>query len=225
MPSCSQSGWAMTPRWPTPATTCRACTSPCRSSRRSRPTGRCRWAIASSSSAGGNTAIDCAREARRLGAHVVTLAYRRTEEEMPAFPHEVAEAVAEDVQFHYLANPVRFLGTERLEGVECVEMRLGAPDSSGRHRPEPVPGSEFVIEADTAIKAIGQRPRSDVLSWVEGLGTERGRVVVDAETGATGNPKVFAAGDAVSGGSTVVEAVRQAKIAARGVDAALRRPR
>ena len=174
---------------------------------------------------GGNTAIDCAREARRLGAHVVTLAYRRTEEEMPAFPHEVAEAVAEDVQFHYLANPVRFLGTERLEGVECVEMRLGAPDSSGRHRPEPVPRSEFVIEADTAIKAIGQRPRSDVLSWVEGLGTERGRIVVDAETGATGNPKVFAAGDAVSGGSMVVEAVRQAKIAARGVDAALRTAR
>jgi NADPH-dependent glutamate synthase beta subunit-like oxidoreductase len=82
-----------------------------------------------------------------------------------------------------------------------------------------------VIEADTAIKAIGQRPRSDVLSWVEGLRTKRGRIVVDAETGATGNLKVFAAGDAVSGGSMVVEAVRQAKIAARGVDAALRTAR
>lgn len=174
---------------------------------------------------GGNTAIDCAREARRLGAHVVTLAYRRSEDEMPAFPHEVAEAREEDVHFHWLANPVRFLGTTRLEGVECVEMALGAPDASGRHRPEPVPGSEFVIEADAAIKAIGQRPRTNVLSWVEGLRTERGRVAVDAGTGATGNPKFFAAGDAVSGGSMVVEAVAQAKRAARGVDAALRSPR
>lgn len=174
---------------------------------------------------GGNTAIDCAREARRLGAHVVTLAYRRSEDEMPAFPHEVAEAREEDVHFHWLANPVRFLGTTSLEGVECVEMALGAPDASGRHRPEPVPGSEFVIEADAAIKAIGQRPRTDMLSWVEGLRTERGRIAVDAPTGATGNPKFFAAGDAVSGGSMVVEAVAQAKRAARGVDAALRSPR
>ncbi len=173
---------------------------------------------------GGNTAIDCAREARRLGAHVVTLAYRRSEDEMPAYPHEVAEARDEDVHFHWLANPVRFLGTARLEGVECVEMRLGAADESGRHRPQPVPGSEFVIDADTAIKAIGQRPRADVLSWVEGLLTERGRIVVDPETGATGNPKFFAAGDAVSGGSMVIEAVRQAKLAARGADAALRSP-
>jgi glutamate synthase (NADPH/NADH) small chain len=173
---------------------------------------------------GGNTAIDCAREARRLGAHVVTLAYRRSEDEMPAYPHEVAEAREEDVHFHWLANPVRFLGTARLEGVECVEMRLGAADESGRHRPQPVPGSEFVIDADTAIKAIGQRPRADVLSWVEGLLTERGRIVVDPETGATGNSKFFAAGDAVSGGSMVVEAVRQAKLAARGADAALRSP-
>ncbi len=168
---------------------------------------------------GGNTAIDCAREARRLGAEVVTLAYRRSEEEMPAFHHEVEEARAEDVEFHWLANPVRFVGEERVTGVVCVEMRLGEPDESGRHKPEVVPGSEFVISADTAIKAIGQRPRGDFVSWIEGLKAERGRIVVDPETGATGNPKFFAAGDAVSGGSIVVEAVKGAKAAARGVDA------
>ncbi len=170
---------------------------------------------------GGNTAIDCAREARRLGAAVVTLAYRRSEEEMPAFHHEVEEAREEDVEFHWLANPIRFLGEATLTGVECVEMRLGEPDASGRHRPEPVPGSEFVIEADTAIKAIGQRPRGDFISWIEGVETDRGRVVVDPATGATGNPKFFAAGDAVSGGSIVVEAVKQAKAATRGVQAKL----
>jgi NADPH-dependent glutamate synthase beta chain and related oxidoreductases len=141
---------------------------------------------------------------------------------MPAYDHEVAEARAEDVQFHWLASPQRFLGDERLEGVECVEMRLGAADESGRHRPEPVPGSEFVLAADTAIKAIGQRPRADLLGWVPGLTTAGGRVEVDPASGATSNPKFFAAGDAVSGGATVVEAVRGAKLAARGVDAHLR---
>jgi dihydropyrimidine dehydrogenase (NAD+) subunit PreT len=170
---------------------------------------------------GGNTAVDCAREARRLGASVVTLAYRRSEAEMPAYAHEVAEAREEDIEFHWLANPKRFLGYGRLNGVECVEMRLGEADASGRHQPEPVAGSEFVIEADTAIKAIGQRPRSELLSWIEGLELVNGRIAIDPETGATANPKFFAAGDAVSGGSMVVEAVRQAKIAARGVDAML----
>ena len=170
---------------------------------------------------GGNTAVDCAREARRLGASVVTLAYRRSEEEMPAFAHEVAEAREEEVEFHWLANPTRFLGYGRLSGVECVEMRLGKADASGRHRPEPVPGSEFVIDADTVIKAIGQRPRSELLSWIDGLELVDGRIAIDPETGTTGNPKFFAAGDAVSGGSMVVEAVRQAKIAAHGVDAML----
>jgi dihydropyrimidine dehydrogenase (NAD+) subunit PreT len=168
---------------------------------------------------GGNTAVDCAREARRLGADVVTLAYRRTEDEMPAFVHEVAEARAEDVEFLWLANPVRFIGDRRLTGVECVRMRPGPPDERGRHRPVPVVGSEFVVEADTAIKAIGQQPRSDLLSWIDGLEVDRGRIVVDPETGATGNPRFFAAGDAVSGGSIVVHAVRDAKVAARGIHA------
>jgi len=170
---------------------------------------------------GGNTAIDVARESVRLGAEVVALLYRRTEAEMPAFPHEVEEARAEGVEIVRLTAPVRYVGRERLEGVECVRMELGARDESGRRRPEPVPGSEHVVPADTAIEAVGQVPRAELLSWVEGLELERGRIRVD-EDGRTGNPRYFAAGDAVSGGATVVEAVRGAKRAARAIDARLR---
>jgi glutamate synthase (NADPH/NADH) small chain len=168
---------------------------------------------------GGNTAVDVAREAVRLGATEVTLAYRRTEAEMPAYPHEVEEARAEGVRFRWLAAPTRFVGTSKLEGVELVEMQLGEPDASGRRRPEPVPGSEFVLPCETAVTAVGQQPRSTLLSWVEGLELERGRIAVDAETGRTTNPKYFAAGDAVNGGATVVEAVRGAKLAVEGIDA------
>jgi glutamate synthase (NADPH/NADH) small chain len=171
---------------------------------------------------GGNTAIDVARESVRLGAGVVALLYRRTEAEMPAYPHEVAEAREEGVEVVRLTAPVRFLGVDRLDGIECVRMRIGARDESGRRRPEPVPGTEHVIPADTAVKALGQAPRSDFLSWIDGLALGRGRIDVDPETGRTGNPKYFAGGDAVSGGATVVEAVRDAKVAARGIDAWLR---
>jgi dihydropyrimidine dehydrogenase (NAD+) subunit PreT len=168
---------------------------------------------------GGNTAIDVAREAVRLGAGVVALVYRRTEAEMPAFPHEVAEAREEGVRVVRLTAPVRFVGETRLEGVECIDMRLGARDESGRRRPEPVAGTEHVIPADTAVKAIGQAPRAELLSWIDGLQLERGRIKIDPATGRTTNPKYFAAGDAVSGGATVVQAVRGAKLAARTIDA------
>jgi dihydropyrimidine dehydrogenase (NAD+) subunit PreT len=168
---------------------------------------------------GGNTAIDVAREALRLGAEEVTLVYRRTEEEMPAYPHEIAEAREEGIVFRFLAQPIRFTGTEHLEGVECREVRLGEPDASGRPRPEPVAGSEFVIAADTAVKAIGQAPRRELLGWIEGIELRGGVVPVDPKTGQTANPKYFAAGDCTNGGTTVVEAVRDAKIAARGIDA------
>jgi dihydropyrimidine dehydrogenase (NAD+) subunit PreT len=171
---------------------------------------------------GGNTAIDVAREALRLGAGEVTLVYRRSEAEMPAYPHEVEEARAEGVHFQWLAAPVRFLGSGRLVAVECRLMRLGEPDESGRRRPEPLPGSEFVIPAETAVKAIGQRPRAELRRLVDGLQLERGRVAVDPETGRTGNPKFFAGGDAVNGGSSAVEAVRQAKRAANAIDEWLR---
>lgn len=170
---------------------------------------------------GGNTAVDVAREALRLGAAVVTLAYRRTEAEMPAFRHEVEEARAEGVDFHWLAAPTRFVGEYHLTGVECSLMQLGQPDESGRRRPEPLPGSEFVLRADTAVIAIGQQPRRDLLGWIAGLELERGRVKVDPETGQTGNAKYYAGGDAVNGGATVVEAVRAAKVAARAIHAQL----
>jgi glutamate synthase (NADPH/NADH) small chain len=171
---------------------------------------------------GGNTAIDVAREALRLGAEEVTMIYRRTEAEMPAYQHEVVEARDEGVQFEWLANPVQFLGTDHVQAIECQHMRLGDPDASGRRRPEPVPGSEFVLPVDMVILAIGQKPRVEFFAWIDGLTLDDGLLKIDAATGQTSNPKYFSGGDAVNGGATVVEAVRAAKIAARGIDGFLR---
>ena len=170
---------------------------------------------------GGNTAIDVAREALRLGANDVTLVYRRGEAELPAYAHEVAEARAEGVRFRFLAAPARFLGRSRLEAVECRLMRLGEPDETGRRRPEPIEDSEFTLLADTVVKAIGQRPRSELADWIPGLELEHGAVKIDPETGRTTNPKFFAGGDAVNG-TSVVEAVRDAKRAAKAIDEWLR---
>jgi dihydropyrimidine dehydrogenase (NAD+) subunit PreT len=164
---------------------------------------------------GGNTAMDVAREALRLGARDVTVLYRRTEAEVPAFRHEVEEARAEGVRFQWLVSPVRFLGEGRVRAVECRYMRLGDPDSSGRRSTHAVPGTEFTIEADTVIKAVGQKPRKEFIS-LAGVEMHDGRIRIDAATGQTSNPRYFAGGDAVSG-ATVVEAVRGAKIAARGI--------
>ncbi|MGZ4410291.1 MAG: FAD-dependent oxidoreductase, partial [Gaiellaceae bacterium] len=167
---------------------------------------------------GGNTAIDVAREALRLGAHNVTLVYRRTRAEMPAYPHEVDEALEEGVQIEWLTVPLRFVGSTSLEGVLCRRCRLGDPDASGRRRPEEMPGTEFLLPVTTVVKAIGQRPRAELFAQIAGLELEHGRLKVDPETGQTTNPKYFAAGDATNGGATVVEAVREAKIVAQGVD-------
>ena len=167
---------------------------------------------------GGNTAVDVAREARMLGARRVTMLYRRTRAEMPAYPHEIDEALAEGVEIEWLTVPLRFLGVTSLAGVECRRCRLGRPDESGRRRPEEMPGTEFVLAADTAVKAIGQRNRIELFNWIEGLELEHGRPKINPETGQTTNPKYFAAGDVTNGGATVVEAVRAAKIAANGID-------
>lgn len=171
---------------------------------------------------GGNTAIDVAREARRLGAAQVTLVYRRSEKEMPAYRHEVREAREEGVALQLLADPIRFLGDGRVERVECRRMRLGPPDASGRSRPEPVPASEFLIEADTVIKALGQQRRTEFLSWIDGLRLDHGLVAIDSHTGQTTVSRYFAGGDAVNGGATVVEAVGAGKRAAHGIDRFLR---
>jgi glutamate synthase (NADPH/NADH) small chain len=167
---------------------------------------------------GGNTAIDIAREALRLGAGEVTLVYRRTRAQMPAYEHEVKEAQEEGMQIEWLTIPRQFVGSATLEGVLCRRCRLGEPDASGRRKPEEMPGTDFLLPASTAVKAIGQRPRAELFSLIAGLELEDGRLKVDAETGQTTNPKYFSAGDATNGGATVVEAVRGAKIAACGVD-------
>ncbi len=172
---------------------------------------------------GGNTAIDVAREALRLGAEVVTVVYRRGEAEMPAYAHEVVEARAEGVRFQFLADPIRILGSHHVEAVECRRMRLGEPDASGRRRPEPVPESEFTLPADTVVKALGQQPRRELADWISGLDLDdAGTVHVDPTTGQTSNPKFFAGGDVVNGGVSAVEAVRHGKRAARAIDEWLR---
>jgi glutamate synthase (NADPH/NADH) small chain len=171
---------------------------------------------------GGNTAIDVTREARRLGASEVTLLYRRTRAEMPAYPQEVLEAEEEGVHLQWLAVPLRFFGDEAVEAVECRRATLGAPDASGRRRPQEIPGSEFLLPAETVVKAIGQRPRSDFFASIDGLELEGDAILVDPLTGATSVPGLFAAGDACNGGATVVEAVREGKLAARGVHDYLR---
>ena len=161
---------------------------------------------------GGNTAVDVAVEAKRLGADVSLLLYRRTEHEMPAYEHEVELARREGVEIRFLTSPVAFVGEHHVEGVRCAQMRLGAPDESGRRRPEPVPGSEFVVPVDNVVKAIGQRPRDEFRDLLE---------PVD-ENGRTSNHKIFAAGDAVNGGASVVQAVGEAKRAVRALDEWLR---
>jgi len=167
---------------------------------------------------GGNTAIDVAREAARLGAKEVTMIYRRTEAEMPAYPHEIVEAREEGIHFQFLTNPIRFIGDARLEAMECHYMRLGEPDSSGRPHPEKVSGTEFKIPVDTVIKAIGQQKRKTFLSWIDNLEDDWGLIKIDQKTGQTTNQKYFAGGDALNGGATVVEAIRDGKTAANGID-------
>lgn len=165
---------------------------------------------------GGNTAIDVAREAVRLGAKDVLVLYRRTREQMPAYAHEVRAAEKEGVHFLWLTAPVKFLGDCHVRQIECIYMRLGKPDSSGRPRPEPVPGTEFKIDVDTVILAFGQRFRTEFLEAIEGLEIERGLVKVN-ERYQTTNEKYFAGGDCINGGGTVVEAVQHGKLAAQGI--------
>jgi dihydropyrimidine dehydrogenase (NAD+) subunit PreT len=170
---------------------------------------------------GGNTAIDVARESVRLGAADVTVLYRRTRAEMPAYDFEVAEAEQEGVRFEWLAEPLALLGDGRVERVLCRRMQLGAPGPDGRRVPEPIDGSEFRIAADTVVAAIGQRPREEVADWADGVDMRRGRVVVDDATGRTGEPFVYAGGDAISGGASVVAAVADGKRAACAIEEAL----
>ena len=171
---------------------------------------------------GGNTAIDAAREALRLGARDVTIIYRRTAAEMPAYPFEVEEAQEEGVRFLWLTLPVAFLGAHRLEGIACRYARLSQPDATGRRSPEPLEGTDFVFPCDTAISAIGQSPRRALADWIPGLRFAGGRIAADEATGCTDNPRYYTGGDAVNGGATAVQAVGDGKRAARAIAAALR---
>lgn len=172
---------------------------------------------------GGNTAIDAAREAIRLGARDVRVLYRRTREQMPAYAHEVEEAEDEGVRFWWLTAPIRVLGEHEVQELECRYMRLGDPDASGRPRPEPVQGAEFRVAVDTVVLAIGQRKRADFLATIDDLQLDaRSGLVKTNERLQTTNPKYFAGGDCINGGGTVVEAVQHGKLAARSIETYLK---
>jgi glutamate synthase (NADPH) small chain len=168
---------------------------------------------------GGNVAMDSARTALRLGSQS-TIVYRRSRVEMPARAEEVHHGEEEGVVFHLLTNPTRILtdARNRVTGMECLKMELGEPDASGRRRPVPIKGSEFVIPADTVIVSIGNSPNPLVPQTSKDIEIGRhGTVVADPETMATSKPGVFAGGDIVSGAATVISAMGQAKIAARSI--------
>ncbi len=178
---------------------------------------------------GGNVAIDAARTALRLGAEKVYIVYRRSMTELPARQEEVEHAMEEGIDFRLLHNPVEILGFYNKEnprdpkngfvtGLRCVKMELGEPDERGRRRPIPVEGSEFVLDVDTVIMAIGTSPNPLIKSTTEGLETQSWGGILVKENGQTSRKEVFAGGDAVTGAATVISAMGAGKIAARGID-------
>jgi len=174
---------------------------------------------------GGNVAMDSARCALRLGAEEVYIIYRRSEVEMPARREEVENAKEEGIQFKLLTNPKQFLGNEDnwVVGMECYEMELGEPDASGRRRPIVKPGSEFVIDVDVVIVALGTTPNPLIAATTADLETTRwGTIVADEVIGKTKKPKVWAGGDIVTGAATVISAMGAGKRAAANIDEYLR---
>lgn len=170
---------------------------------------------------GGNVAMDAARSAIRLGAEEVYVLYRRSFEEIPARQEEVQHAQEEQIRFQTLTNPVEILGSDdgNVTGVRCIRMELGEPDATGRRRPVPVPDSDFVIDADCVIMAIGTSPNPLIKSTTGGLDVNaRGGIVAD-ENGCTSRDGVFAGGDTVTGAATVIKAMGAGKIAAKSIDA------
>jgi formate dehydrogenase beta subunit len=173
---------------------------------------------------GGNVAIDCVRSSFRIGKDDVNLVYRRTKKEMPADRVEIHDAEEEEVKFHYLCNPVRIIAREgRVVGVECIRMELGEPDESGRRRPVPVKGSEFIIETDILIPAIGQAIDLSFLEGTEGVKTtKRSTVAIEEGTFRTGREGIFSAGDCVTGPDVLVRAAGHGKRSADKIDLFLR---
>ena len=182
---------------------------------------------------GGNVAMDAARTALRLGAEKVYIVYRRSMEELPARREEVEHAEEEGIDFRLLCNPVEILGYNNPEdprdpkngfvtGMRCVRMELGEPDASGRRRPVEIPGSEFELDVDTVVMAIGTSPNPLIKRTTEGLDVnKRGGIIVNEE-GLTSRENVYAGGDAVTGAATVISAMGAGKAAAKAIDEALR---
>ena len=168
---------------------------------------------------GGNVAVDAARIIKRLGCEAVTMVYRRSRDEMPAYPEEIEDALEEGIHIQYLTAPVRILGTDgKINGIECIKTELGPMDEGGRRRPIPREGSQFILSCDAVISAIGQRIDLDWTKNEPGPAvTRRGRLGVDPHTLQTSIPHVFAAGDAVTGPATVVEAVGAGHLAAEAI--------
>lgn len=169
---------------------------------------------------GGNVAMDAARTALRLGAEV-HIVYRRSEEELPARVEEVHHAKEEGILFDLLTNPVEILTDDKgwVSGIKCVRMELGEPDESGRRRPAPVEGSEFVIDVDTVIMSLGTSPNPLISSTTEGLEVNKWKcIVAEEELGKTSKEGVYAGGDAVTGAATVILAMGAGRAGAKGID-------
>jgi glutamate synthase (NADPH/NADH) small chain len=174
---------------------------------------------------GGNTAMDAARCSLRLGAEAVYDVYRRSRKEMPARVEEIENAESEGIEFHFLVNPVRIIGDERgwVKQMECIKMELGEPDESGRRRPVPIKGSEFRLDVDIVVVAIGQSPNPLIPQTTPGIEVGKwGNIVADEETGRTSMRGVFAGGDIVTGEATVILAMGAGRSAARSMDDYLR---
>jgi glutamate synthase (NADPH) small chain len=170
---------------------------------------------------GGNTAMDSVRTALRLGADNAYIVYRRSKNEMPARIDEIHHAEEEGVQFHFLTTPIKYFGNQDgwVTSMECLRMELGEPDASGRRRPVPVQGSNFIFEVDTVVVAIGNSSNPLVPQTTPGLEVNKwGNIVADPQTGQTSRKGVFAGGDIVTGGATVILAAGAGKMAARAID-------
>ena len=168
---------------------------------------------------GGNVAMDSARSALRLGAEEVCIVYRRSREELPARHEEVENAEEEGILCKFLANPTKFIGDEKgwVKAMECICMELGPPDESGRRRPVPVKGSEFILDTDTVIVAIGRTPNPIIQRTTEGLAVTKWGTIVTDENGKTSLEGVYAGGDIVTGEATVISAMGAGKKAARAI--------
>jgi glutamate synthase (NADPH) small chain len=175
---------------------------------------------------GGNVAMDSVRTAKRLGAERAVIVYRRSRTEMPARTEEIHHAEEEGIEFQLLTTPIRYFGDEygRVRAMECQKMELGEPDASGRRRPVPIEGSEYTIDVDLVVCAIGQSPNPLIPQTTPGLKMGKwGNVEVDWTTMATSIPGVYAGGDIIRGGATVILAMGDARIAAAEIDKYLRR--